>query len=120
MVDIVFIRELRADAVIGVYAWERDIRQTLVLDLEMAWDNRPAARGDAIDLALDYAAVSERIIEWIEASECELLETLAEQIAELVLSQFAVPWLRLRVCKPGAVLQARDVGVLIERGTLPA
>ncbi|MDP4788935.1 MAG: dihydroneopterin aldolase [Haliea sp.] len=120
VVDIVFIRELRADAVIGVYAWERDIRQTLVLDLEMAWDNRPAARGDAIDLALDYAAVSERIIEWIEASECELLETLAEQIAELVLSQFAVPWLRLRVCKPGAVLQARDVGVLIERGTLPA
>jgi len=119
-VDIVFIRELHADAVIGVYDWERSIRQTLVLDLEMAWDNRPAAAGDAIGQALDYAAVSSRVIEHMEASSCQLLETLAEDLAALVLAEFGVPWLRLRLCKPGAVQQARDVGVLIERGARPA
>lgn len=118
--DIVFIRELRADAVIGVYEWERTIRQTLVLDLEMAWDNRPAAAGDAIAAALDYAAVSSRVITYIEASSHQLLETLAEDLAALVLAEFGVPWLRLRLCKPGAVQQARDVGVLIERGVRPA
>ncbi|MDO8861092.1 dihydroneopterin aldolase [Haliea sp. E1-2-M8] len=118
--DTVFIRELRADAVIGVYDWERSIRQTLVLDLEMAWDNRPAAAGDTIGRALDYAAVSGRVIEYIEGSSYQLLETLAENLAALVLSEFGVPWLRLRLCKPGAVQQARDVGVLIERGARPA
>jgi|TARA_R110000772_G_scaffold61283_1_gene138067 dihydroneopterin aldolase len=120
VVDIVFIRELRADAVIGVYDWERGIRQTLLIDLEMAWDNRPAAQGDDLSRALDYAAVSRRVIDWVEASRCELLETLAEELAEQVLGGFDVPWLRLRLCKPGAVLQARDVGVLIERGVRPA
>ena len=120
VVDIVFIRELRADAVIGVYDWERGVRQTLLIDLEMAWDNRPAAEGDAIERALDYAAVSQRVVDLVEASRFELLEALAEQLAERVLVEFAVPWLRLRVCKPGAVLQARDVGVLIERGVMPA
>mgnify|MGYP005989822283 FL=1 len=120
MVDIVFIRELRADAVIGVYDWERGIRQTLLIDLEMAWDNRPAAGGDAIEHALDYAAVSQRVIDLVEASRFELLEARAEPLAARVLTEFAVPGLRLRVCKPGAVLQARDVGVLIERGVMPA
>lgn len=114
--DIVFIRELRADAVIGVYDWERKLRQTLVLDLEMAWDNRPAAAGDDVGRALDYAAVSARLIAHIEDSSCQLLETLAEQLAALLLEEFSVPWLRLRLSKPGAVLQARDVGVQIERG----
>ena len=114
--DIVFVRELRADAVIGVYDWERKIRQTLVLDLEMGSDNRRAARQDAIEDALDYAAVCARVGAYIEASEFELIETLAENIADLVLREFQVPWLRLRLCKPGAVAEARDVGVLIERG----
>ena len=118
--DIVFIRELRADAIIGVYDWERSIRQTLVLDLEMAWDNRPAAVGDAIGEALDYAAVSSRVIGHIEGSSYQLLETLAEDLAALLLSEFGMPWLRLRLCKPGAVPAARDVGVLIERGVRPA
>ncbi|MFU8764168.1 MAG: dihydroneopterin aldolase [Haliea sp.] len=118
--DIVFIRELRADAVIGVYDWERSIRQTLVLDLEMAWDNRPAAAGDAIEHALDYAAVSSRLVSYIESSSYQLLEALAEDLAALVLGEFGVPWLRLRLCKPGAVQQAQDVGVLIERGVRPA
>ena len=114
--DIVFIRELRADTVIGVYDWERTIRQQVVLDLELGSDNRRAAASDAIEHAVDYAAISARLLSFIEGSEFQLVETLAEQLAELVLTEFSVPWLRLRLCKPGAVAAAKDVGVIIERG----
>ena len=114
--DIVFIRQLRADTVIGVYDWERKVRQTVVLDLEMAADNRRAAARDGIGDALDYAAVSARLLSFIEKSEFRLIESLAEQVASIVLTEFGVPWLRLRLSKPGAVTAARDVGVLIERG----
>ena len=114
--DIVFIRELRADTIIGVYDWERSIRQSVVLDLEMASDNRRAAGSDRIEDALDYAALSARVLSFIEGSEFRLIETMAEQVAAIVMGEFAVPWLRLRLCKPGAVAAARDVGVLIERG----
>lgn len=117
--DIVFIRELRADTVIGVYDWERRIRQSVVLDLELASDNRRAAASDGIEDAVDYAAISARLLSFIEGSEFQLIETLAEQLANIVLEEFAVPWLRLRLAKPGAVAQARDVGVLIERGVRP-
>lgn len=117
--DIVFIRELRADTVIGVYDWERTLRQSVVLDLEMATDISEAASADALEHTLDYAAVSARILTFIEGSEFELIETMAEQVAALVIAEFQVPWLRLRLCKPGAVPQARDVGVLIERGAKP-
>ena len=114
--DRVFIRELRADTVIGVYDWERDIRQTVVLDLEMASDNPRAAGSDRIDDALDYAAISTFVLSFIESSEFQLIETMAEEIATLIMREFHVPWLRLRLSKPGAVAQAKDVGVLIERG----
>jgi 7,8-dihydroneopterin aldolase/epimerase/oxygenase len=114
--DTVFIRELRVDTVIGVYDWEREVRQTLVLDLEMAWDNRPAAAGDDLARALDYAAVADRVSAYLGGSRFQLIETVAEEVATLVRAEFAVSWLRLRVCKPGAVPAARDVGVLIERG----
>jgi dihydroneopterin aldolase len=117
--DIVFIRELRADTVIGVYDWERRIRQTVVMDLELASDNRRAAAGDRIEDAIDYAAISQRVLSFIEASEFQLIETMAEQVANIILDEFAVPWLRVRLAKPGAVSQARDVGVLIERGEKP-
>jgi len=117
--DILYIRELRADTVIGVYDWERSIRQTVVLDLEMASDNRRAAGTDQVTEALDYAAVSEQVLTYIESTHFQLVETLAEQVAELVLREFNVPWLRLRLSKPGAVARARDVGVVIERGTKP-
>ena len=117
--DIVFIRELRADTVIGVYDWERSIRQSVVLDLEMAADNRLAAGSDRIEDALDYAALSARVLSFIEGSEFRLIETMAEQVAAIVMGEFGVPWLRLRLCKPGAVAAARDVGVLIERGERP-
>jgi dihydroneopterin aldolase len=117
--DIVYIRELRAATVIGVYAWERGVRQTVVLDLELAADNRRAAASDGIGDALDYAAVSARLLAFIEGSEFQLIETLAERVAALVMEEFGVPWLRLRLAKPGAVPQAADVGVLIERGERP-
>ena len=117
--DIVFIRELRANTVIGVYDWERSIRQSVVLDLEMATDNRLAAGSDRIEDALDYAALSARVLSFIEGSEFKLIETMAEQVAAIVTGEFGVPWLRLRLCKPGAVAAARDVGVLIERGERP-
>jgi dihydroneopterin aldolase len=114
--DIIFIRELRIDTVIGVYDWERQVRQTVVLDLEMATDITRAAGDDALEHTLDYAAISKRLLVFIGSSEFELIETMAEQVANLVMVEFQVPWLRLRLCKPGAVAQARDVGVLIERG----
>jgi len=115
--DIVYIRELKIDTVIGIYDWERRIRQTISIDLEMATDIRRAAATDHINDALNYKAVSKRLIEFVEAAQFQLVETLAEKIADIVLGEFAVPWLRLRLCKPGAVRGARDVGVLIERGS---
>lgn len=117
--DIVYISKLRADTVIGVYDWERRVRQTVVLDLELASDNRRAAASDGIEDALDYAAISARLLSFIEASEFQLIEALAERVATLLLEEFAVPWLRLRLAKPGAVGAAREVGVLIERGERP-
>jgi dihydroneopterin aldolase len=114
--DIVFLRDLRIDTVIGIYAWERRIRQTVSLDLEMAADIRKAAASDAITDTLNYKAVAKRVISFVEASQFQLVETLAERIAELVLTEFQVPWLRLRLNKTGAVRGARDVGVIIERG----
>ena len=114
--DIVYIKGLRADTVIGVYEWERSVRQNVVLDLELASDNRRAAAGDRIEDAVDYAAISARLLSFTEESEFELIETLAERLAAILLDEFAVPWLRLRLAKPGAVAQAGEVGVVIERG----
>lgn len=116
--DLVFIRQLRVDTVIGVYDWERRVRQTLVLDIEMAGDNRAAATTDAIDDALDYAAVATRIESFIRGSQFQLIETIAEQVAAIILTDFGVPWVRVRLAKPGAVSAAAEVGVLIERGEL--
>jgi len=115
--DIIFIRELRVDAVIGIYDWERAIRQTLSLDLEMATDIAAAAATDRIDNALNYKAVAKRVIAFVETSDFQLVETLAERVAELIRSEFAVPWLRVTLNKGGAVRGARGVGVVIERGT---
>ncbi len=114
--DIVFIRDLRIDTVISIYDWEREIRQTVVFDLEMGADIRLAAATDAIDQALDYKAVSKRLVEFVRASEFQLVETLAERCASILLEEFQVPWVRLTLNKVGAVSAARDVGVIIERG----
>ena len=114
--DTVFIEGLEVDTVIGAYDWERDIRQCLRLDLVFAWDNRPAAAGDDLTLALDYATVSQRIQAFAAQARFELVETFAERLAALLQAEFKLPWLRLRITKPGAVPTARGVGVEIERG----
>ncbi|MBL8259555.1 MAG: dihydroneopterin aldolase [Candidatus Competibacteraceae bacterium] len=114
--DIIFIRELRVKTLIGVYPQERERPQTLLLDLELGADIRPAAASDRLDDTLDYGAVARRIDQFAAASAFELVETLAERIAELLQREFKVPWLRLRLRKPGALASARDVGLLIERG----
>ena len=115
---IIFLRDLRIETLIGIYDWERRIKQTVSLDLEMGADIRKAAASDHIDDTLNYKAVAKRLIEFVGASEYQLVETLAERIAELVLGEFQVPWLRLTVNKTGAVRGARDVGIVIERGAL--
>ncbi len=113
--DIIFIRDLRIDTVIGIYDWERAIRQTIHLDLEMGTDIARAAASDHIDDTLNYKAVSKRVIAFVEESRFQLVETLAERIAALVLDEFDVPWIRLTLNKGGAVRGAQGVGVIIER-----
>lgn len=114
--DIVYIRDLKIECIIGVYEWERRIRQTVILDLEMAADAHRAAHGDRIDDTLDYKAVAKRLIDFVGRSEFQLVETLAERVAELLLREFALPWVRVRINKKGALRGAADVGVVIERG----
>ncbi|MCG7897662.1 MAG: dihydroneopterin aldolase [Candidatus Thiodiazotropha lotti] len=113
--DIVFIRDLRIETVIGIYDWEREITQTVVFDLEMGADIKRAAESDAIEDALDYKAVSKRLVSFVRESKFQLVETLAERCADIVLDEFNVPWVRLTLNKIGAVSMARDVGVIIER-----
>lgn len=115
--DIVFIEDLKVDTVIGIYDWERQIRQTISIDLEMAHDIAQAAAEDTIEHCLDYKSVAKRIIGFVEAAEYQTVETLAEEIAKIIRGEFNVPWLRLKVSKPGAVRGSKNVGVLIERGT---
>ena len=114
--DIVFINDLRIETIIGIYDWERRVKQTISLDLEMAADIRAAAATDAIEDTLNYKAVAKRLIAFVGGSQYQLVETLAEKIADIVLSEFGVAWLKLTVHKPGAVRGSRDVGVIIERG----
>jgi 7,8-dihydroneopterin aldolase/epimerase/oxygenase len=117
--DIVYIRDLRIDTIIGIYDWEREVRQTVSVDLEMASDIRKAAETDDIQYALNYKAVSKRLIAYVENRNALLVETLAEEIAQMIRAEFNVPWLRLRLSKPGAIRGARDVGLIIERGEKP-
>src|SRR5512135_3721593 len=99
--DIIYLHDLRIDTVIGVFDWERRVRQTVILDLEMAVDIRRAAASDNLADTLNYKAVAKRLMEFVGASEFQLVETLAERVAALVLEEFDVPWLRLRVNKQG-------------------
>ena len=119
MKDRVFIEDLRIQAVIGVYDWEREITQTVSLDLEMAFDIRQAAASDDIAHTLDYKAVAKRLIDFVGASEFQLVETLAERCAGIIRDEFDVSWVRLTLNKKGAVRGASDVGVIIERGQRP-
>ena len=117
--DIVFIEDLRIEAVIGIYDWERRVRQTLSFDIEMAFDNTVPAARDDIALTLNYKDVSKRLIDYVGASSFGLVETLAERCAAIIREEFGVAWVRLKLSKPGAVRGAKAVGVRIERGTRP-
>ena len=118
--DIVFIHDLQIDTVIGIYDWERKIRQTISLDIEMATDISKAAKSDDIEDTLSYKTVAKRLIEFIEQSEFELVESLAEKICSIVMDEFSVPCVKLTLHKPGAVRGSKSVGVIIERGSRPA
>lgn len=113
--DKVFIEALEIECVIGIYDWERKIRQPVVLDLEMAFDNRVPAATDRIEDTLDYKAVSKRLIQFVSESEFGLVETLAERCAAIVIGEFGVSHVRLKLAKPGAVRGSKAVGVIIER-----
>ncbi len=118
--DIVFIEDLQIDTTIGIYDWERDIKQTLAFDIEMATDICKAAESDDIEHALNYKAVSKRVIQFVKNSECLLVERVAQEVAELILKEFSVPWLKLILRKPGAVRGSKSVGIRIERGQKPS
>ncbi len=113
--DIIFLRDLRIDTIIGIYDWERETPQTVVLDLEMGADIRRAAHSDRIEDTLNYKAVAKRLMAFVGESRYQLVETLAERCAALLLEEFDLTWVRLTVNKQGAVSGARDVGVIIER-----
>ncbi len=117
--DIIYLSDLRIETIIGIYDWERRVRQVVSLDLEMATDIAKAAASDDIEDTLNYKAVAKRLIGFVGESEFQLVETLAERITGIVLDEFNVPWVRLRLNKQGAVRGARDVGVIIERGVKP-
>jgi dihydroneopterin aldolase len=118
--DIVYVRGLEVKTVIGVYDWEREIKQPLSVDLDMAWDFTRAEQSDDIQHVLDYKVVCVRIAEFIEKTELNLLEKIAAEIANVIMTEFRVPWVRVKVGKPAALTGARDVGVVIERGVKPA
>ncbi len=117
--DIVYIRDLRIETIIGIYDWEREVKQEVSFDLDMAADIRRAAQTDDIQYALNYKSIAKRIISFIQTSEFLLVERMAEEVANIVLVEFSVPWLRLRVSKPGALRGSQDVGIIIERGEKP-
>ena len=114
--EIVYIRGLEIKTVIGVYDWEREIKQRVTIDLKMKSDFSKAAEKDEIEHALDYKAVAKRLTSFVEESSFKLMETLGSRIADIVQNEFGVTWLYLELGKPGAVTGSRDVGVIIERG----
>jgi dihydroneopterin aldolase len=114
--DIIFLGGLKIDTVIGIYDWERSIRQTIILDIEMAFDIEKAANTDDIQYTLDYKSVSDRVIAFVEASDFFLVEKLIVEIANLIRAEFNVCWVKITLNKKGAIGSGTDVGIIIERG----
>jgi dihydroneopterin aldolase len=114
-VDKIFIHALKTEAIVGIFDWERQVKQSVVIDLEFSADIRKAALTDSIDDTLNYKAVAKRILAFIETSQFHLVETLAEHVAMLVLEEFAVQWVSVALSKPGAIRSSKDVGVKLER-----
>ncbi len=117
--DRIFLTDLRIETVIGIWEWERKIRQTVVIDLEMSADIAKAAATDQVEDTLNYKQVAKRLQQFVGESSFQLVETLAEKIAGIIRDEFDVAWVRVRVNKPGAIRGSRDVGVVIERGEKP-
>ncbi len=117
--DIIFLSELKVDTIIGIWEWERRIRQTVIIDLEMSADIARAAATDDVADTLNYKSVAKRIQDFVSESSFQLVETLAERIAGIIRDEFDVAWVKVRVNKPGAIRGSKDVGVLIERGERP-
>jgi dihydroneopterin aldolase len=114
--DIIFLGGLEIETVIGIYDWERKIKQKIFLDIEMAFDIKKAAATDDIAYTLDYKSVSDRIVSFVESSEFYLVEKLIEEISNILLTEFPIPWVKITLNKKGAISRARDVGIIIERG----
>ncbi len=113
--DKIFIHALKTEAIIGIFDWERQVRQTVIVDLELSADVRKAALTDSIDDTLNYKRVAKRVLAFIEASEFQLVETLTEQLAMLLLAEFQLAAVRVILSKPGAIRKSRDVGIIVER-----
>jgi dihydroneopterin aldolase len=114
--DKIFIHALKTEAIIGIFDWERQIKQTVIVDMEISADIRKAALSDSIDDTLNYKRVAKCVLTFVEESKFHLVETLAEHIAMLILEDFGIAWVRISLSKPGAIRSSRDVGVVLERG----
>jgi len=113
--DKIFIHALKTEAIVGIFDWERQVKQTVLVDIEFSADIRKAALSDSIDDTLNYKRVAKCVMAFIEGSSFHLVETLAERIAMLVLEDFGVAWVRISLSKPGAIRSSQDVGVVLER-----
>ena len=113
--DTIFIHALKTEAIIGIFDWERQVKQTVLLDIELSADIRKAAHSDSIDDTLNYKRVAKRVLAFVEASTFHLVETLSEQVAMLILAELQVARVRIALSKPGAVRSSKDVGIIIER-----
>jgi dihydroneopterin aldolase len=114
--DKIFIHALKTEAIVGIFDWERQVKQTVLIDLELSADIRKAALSDSIDDTLNYKRVAKRVLAFVAASQFHLVETLAEHVAMLMLEEFGVAWVGISLSKPGAIRSSRDVGVVLERG----
>ena len=113
--DTIFIHALKTETIVGIFDWERQVKQTVILDIEFSADIRKAALTDSIDDTLNYKRVAKRVLAFVEESSFHLVETLAEHVAMLILEEFAVAWVHIALSKPGAIRGSRDVGVTLER-----
>ncbi len=113
--DKIFLHALKTEAIIGIFDWERQVKQTVIIDIEISADVRKAALSDSIHDTLNYKRVAKRVLAFVEGSSFHLVETLAEHIAMLLLEEFEIPWVRISLSKPGAIRSSRDVGVTVDR-----
>jgi 7,8-dihydroneopterin aldolase/epimerase/oxygenase len=113
--DKIFIHALKTEAIIGIFDWERQVKQTVIVDIEISADIRKAALSDSIEDTLNYKRVAKRVLAFVEGSKFHLVETLAEHIAMLILEDFGIAWVHISLSKPGAIRSSRDVGVVLER-----